>query len=640
MKVADINRRRMMRFLQRQDGNGILLIFFGILLQPVIASNNQNSTDIASDSSPLAPNTSPIAWVIGIFILPLITMLWQIYRSHYSQSNPYQSFREDAERFGATSASRGDIASSSTDIPTKTPIDLSAVKVTSQEAENIVKEIIATDQAMQSTSELQKRLKILYTMALVWTKEARSFYQLEKDEETHLLITTKTAEFMRDQIAHHNDFIIYNNQEEGIELYSIVSKAIKDQQHKVPSQIRYMANVSSALYICGCMFSVFASIYVNTWDFITKKPWLIVPMIELMVVSSGIANHLFCTKRSQILLTKILEFSAIKKPRSENHSQLMHYGTKTLDITAIVIASGFGILASTINASLPFMYKDSIPISLNRIYGGINQEDATSLSTFLGNSFAIGTITPISILYGYDAYCAEYDIGRSLFRACQNGIRKTFSQIKNDFANNKNLYFSHLAFIGAGIIRTVKFYTIITKRDRAIFEANEWPPEIVDNIAPLVIAATIPLTIKSMVATSRRIYTTIATLDEMEQYSIKEKLMLGIVILNAVANSFLAMSGFQNLEGFDKKLWEIISDLATGVVSFGVCTRFIREPLDMPTIDEIKSLVKYAERETKAPQQLMTTMSNRLESTTHKTSPWLKPTAATEVFNNFHREKI
>ncbi len=611
-----INDSRIVRALRRQEVdlrswlnnnnlNTISNILTGLMLPyllpgtvngfetfPNSGNDNSSNPNLAENNSPSCPDITATSWIFSTIMLPLVfTIMWQIYCYNHNRRNNYQELLEIEIPTITTTQEQGvqDIATSNESV-----IDLSQVKISTQEAERITKTIILSD---SKTNWSQKELKILYVMSLVWDKESASFRQLANDDATYRMITRKTLEFITQQLSIYRDFTIFDNVNEAVELYLTVSQIIKEQQQQAPLAIRNISNFFSTLYVSGCMFSVFAAIYNNSHNTILKRPWLIMPIAELMIFANGISNYLFCTKRTQILSTHILEkifqksdpiLSTQNLPKNDSRPWLK-YSSLTLLVT---FAAACGLFASIINASLPFIAGYTFPRTWQETYGGFNQKIAIDLSKYLGDIFAIATLLPISLLYGTDAYELGKKIHHGIIQTHQKGIGTTLREVGHDIRCNPALYLLHLTLATIGIIRTIKLYQVVKKRDLEIFEENKWPQEIVGNLALPTVIATIPLTFNSMIITSNRLYNYIAIRNEGIKYSAEQLFMFGIIMLNAAANSFLAMSGAQNLRTFTEKLWELTSDFATGATSFAICTKYIGQTLSLETIKEFKDWVK------------------------------------------------
>jgi hypothetical protein len=592
-------------------------------------SHNSSSLNSTENNSPIFPDTTKTSWVIGIIMLPLVfTIIWEIYRRCHNRPTQYQELQEnELPAIIITSAENTEYITTSSNMITKKPaINLSQVKISTEEAKMITQKIISDSQI---NDLLPKELKIFYVMALVWDKESESFCQLQNDKATYRSITRKTGLFIANQLSIYGDFTIFDDSGEAIELYLTVSQAIKEQQQQAPLAVKIISNFFSMLYIGGCMFSVFSAIYNNSHDWLLERPWLIMPIAESMIFANGVANHLFCTNRTQILLTHMLEKiftkaepNQLAQNPSENNSR--SYKNIIFLATAIIAASAFGFFASITNASLPFIAGSTLPETWRTKYGGFTQEKAINASKYLGNIFAAGTLVPITLLYGSDAYKLGGKIYNGLIQTYQNGIKITSQKARDDFYRDPYLYLSHSILATIGTVRTIKFYQVINNRSLRIFKANNWPLEIVNEFTLLAVLATIPLTFDSMITTSNRLYNYFTTRDEGIKYSPAQQLMLAIAILNAVANSFLAMSGVDNTKTFGELFWESFSNLAAGVTSFAICTKFIGQLLSLKDIKEIKAWVKRNEEPNIESGRLAESLKKRLDASRNFFSPTFK----------------
>ena len=174
-------------------------------------SHNSSSLNSTENNSPIFPDTTKTSWVIGIIMLPLVfTIIWEIYRRCHNRPTQYQELQEnELPAIIITSAENTEYITTSSNMITKKPaINLSQVKISTEEAKMITQKIISDSQI---NDLLPKELKIFYVMALVWDKESESFCQLQNDKATYRSITRKTGLFIANQLSIYGDFTIFDD---------------------------------------------------------------------------------------------------------------------------------------------------------------------------------------------------------------------------------------------------------------------------------------------------------------------------------------------------------------------------------------------------------------------------------------------
>ena len=117
----------------------------GIEISAAGTSHNSSSLNSTENNSPTFPDTTTTSWVIGIIMLPLVfTIIWEIYRRCHNRQAQYQTLQENKlPAIIITSAENTEyIATSSNMITQKPAINLSQVKISTEEAKMILKTAI------------------------------------------------------------------------------------------------------------------------------------------------------------------------------------------------------------------------------------------------------------------------------------------------------------------------------------------------------------------------------------------------------------------------------------------------------------------------------------------------------------------